>query len=252
MTTSANALNEFLDNKFEGAPDEGAAPPVEPAPVVDTPAVDVDSEPDKDMYPLDYVKKLRQEAAGYRTKARSYEEAFEGHSDDSREALLWLAKTLRSDPTAAAKEMQAAAKTLLGGDATPAEEAEAKEVLGDYMTEARYLELREQEAVQQELKNIQFEAKELGYTVGSVDYRLLLQIAQESESGDLKEAHAKIQARDQAAIDRYIASKAEDAENSGKVFGGTAAVPGSSEPIRTFKDARAAMDAFIQQQRAGN
>jgi hypothetical protein len=118
---------------------------------------------------------------------------------------------------------------------------------------ADYQRLQEEQAVAAEMKNIEVEARELGYTIDQkdVDYRLLLITAQNETGGDIAAAHAKIEARNQAIVDKYLAAKAADAEGSPRVPAGDAQIPGTAQPIKSFKDARAGLEAFIAQQRTG-
>ena len=52
--------------------------------------------PDPDTFDRAYVEELRQEAAKYRTRAKAYDEAFDGYDDDTREAFLTFAKLQRA------------------------------------------------------------------------------------------------------------------------------------------------------------
>jgi len=118
---------------------------------------------------------------------------------------------------------------------------------------ADYQRLQEEAAVAAETKMIEAEARELGYKIDlkDVDYRFLLITAQNETGGDIKAAHERIEARNQAIVDKYLAAKAADAEGSPRVPSETAQIPGTAEPIRDFKQARSALENFIAQQRAG-
>jgi hypothetical protein len=263
-------LGNFLDGQFAaqdaaagGAPaGDGGTPPVTPpaAPVVETPAapvvetpIDLDGElPEGDKFDRPYVERLRKEAANARLKAKQYGDVFDQYEDADRQAFLDLAKMLRENPKAAAEEMSAAAQEILKQYNQAVADPSVDTGDSEFMTKAEYARLQQESAIAAETISIENEARELGYTVSvkDVDYRLLLTIAQNETNGDLQSAHAKLEARNQGVIDAYLASKADDA-NGPKVPSDTAQIPGSAEPIKTFKDARAGLEAYIAQQRTG-
>jgi hypothetical protein len=258
-------FNEFLDGQF-AAQDAGGAPPAAEAPaapaqeapaqppVTESAPVDLDADLEGDKFDRAYVERLRKEAAGYRSKAKTYDDVFSQYEDADRQAFLDLAKMLRENPKAAAEEMSAAAQEILKQytEANPAADVDL-DPDSQYMTKAEYARIQQEAAIAAETQAIEAEARELGYVVSTkdVDYRMLLTIAQNETNGDLKAAHSKLEARNQAIIDSYLAAKTADAENSPRVPSDTAQIPGTAEPIRTFKDARAGLEAFIAQQRTG-
>jgi hypothetical protein len=63
------------------------------------------------------------------------------------------------------------------------------------------------------LAAINKEVTDLGYTPGSTDLQVVLGIALHETNGDIKAAHAKLVARDQAAVDKFLAGKQAEAEN---------------------------------------
>ena len=72
-------------------------------------------------YDESYVKELRQEAAGYRTKAKQYDEAFTGYSDEQKAAMLDIARGL-ADPNlshATAQRLKEIAEGCRAPDPTP-------------------------------------------------------------------------------------------------------------------------------------
>jgi hypothetical protein len=90
--------NKFFDLQFFAEEDPPVDPPVEPNPPADPP-----TDPPK-TYDEEYVKKLRQEAAGYRTKAKEFETALTGkdaeYKNKDAEFRANLLKTLgiEADP----------------------------------------------------------------------------------------------------------------------------------------------------------
>lgn len=252
-------FNEFLDGQF-AAQDGGGAPPAgegtpPPAaegtpPPADTAPVDLDGDLEGDKFDRAYVERLRKEAAGYRSKAKTYDDVFSQYEETDRAAFLDLAKMLRENPKAAAEEMSAAAAEILKQYA-PAEPPVGDDGEPQYMTRADYDRLKQEDAVAAETRAIELEARELGYTISAkdTDYRLLLLTAQNETNGDIKGAHERLAARNQAVIDKYLAAKTADAEGY-KPPADSAQIPGSAEPIKSFKDARSALENFIAQQRS--
>lgn len=251
------SIDDFL-NEAEaahgGASDEGevagtVAPAQEmtqPDSAVEDPEGDL---PEGDKFDRAYVERVRGEAAKYRTELKKYKEAFEGYGEEDQAALMALAQQLRSDPRSAAQQMAAAAEQIL---AQYQEEEAAKEATeSEYLTKADFERLRMEEEVRNEQRLIETEARELGYTVdlNDVDYRLLLLTAQGLPSGDLREAHAKIQSRYEAKIADFVASKAKEAESS-VLPPATGGAPTASTPMEpTFENARARLEEFIRNQK---
>lgn len=249
MSTS---INEFLDAA------EASETPATPEPVAETtttpdvpsevtPDVAMDAEPaeDADSFDRKYVEKLRKESAGYRERAKRFESAFDGFEESDQEVLLGLAKSLREDPTRGAQEMAAIAKAIMDqigeGDA-PEADAEGE---SEYLTVEKYKALKEQEAVEDQVRQIEREAVDLGYKKGSPEYQYLLAVAKTLPDADLSKAHAQIKAREQAAVDAYLAQKQQQAGAAPKVPGDVSTPASSERTITNFKDARAALEEYI-------
>lgn len=260
-------FNEFLDGQF-AAQDAGGEPTGAPAgeaaastppPAETTPPagneepLDLDGELEGDKFDRPYVERLRREAAAARTKAKELESVFDGYADEEREGLAQLARMLKEDPKAAAAEMKAAYDAIMAQyeQETPEPEyGDADRIL----TVGEYQKLQEQNAIQAEQRAIEAEAKELGYKVDpkDTDYRLLLLTAQnQTKTGSIAEAHQILKAREQAVVDRYLAAKAADAEEAYRAPADNAGqIPSNAEPIKSFKDARSALENYIAQQRS--
>jgi hypothetical protein len=261
----SEGIGDFLDAQFAAQDGAAGAPPAESAPagappVEGTPPaaeapLDLDGELEGDKFDRAYVERLRREAASARTKAKELESVFEGYGDDEREGLAQLARMLKEDPKAAAAEMKAAYDAIMAQYQEPEASAEDFSDADRILTVGEYQKLQEQNAIQAEQRAIEAEAKELGYKVDAkdTDYRLLLLTAQnQTKTGSLQEAHQILKAREQAVIDQYLAAKAADAEDSYKAPADNAGqIPSNSEPIRSFKDARSALENYIAQQRTG-
>jgi hypothetical protein len=238
----------------ESAPEapaaEAAAAPAAEAPAAEA-DLDLDAPIEGDKFDRAYVERIRKEAAKHRTELKAFKDAFEGYEDGDREALMTLARQLKSDPRAAAQEMAAAAEAILGHYKEETAEADTDEDAGsEFMTRAEYDRIREEEAVRAEQISIESEARDLGYTVNlnNTKYRMLLLTAQSLPSGSISEAHAKLEAERQADIDAYVASKTADAQGA-VVPPATGGAPTPSQPFEpTFANARLRLEEFIRNQ----
>lgn len=257
----SESIGDFLDSQFAAQDAAGAsaetapvAPPAEAAapPAQSEAPVDLDAALEGDKFDRAYVERLRKEAAGYRTRANELESVFDGYNDDERAGLAQLAQMLKSDPRAAAQEMKAAYDAIMAQYQEPEtpEFSDADRIL----TMGEYQKLQEQAAIDAETRAIEAEAKSLGYTprADNVEYRQLLLVAQHQAGGDIAAAHKLITDRaaaaEQAAIDRYLAAKAADAQGYTPP-GEMGQVPSTAEPIRDWKQARSALENYIAQQK---
>lgn len=227
-------------------PVEAPAPEATEAPVEtsETAAPEAPAAPvDPKVFTEDYVRELRQESANYRTQAKPFKEVFDGVDESDRDVFLGLVKAYKDDPIAAAKEMARLAQGLLGTDAAAEASATAASTDG-YMTEARYNEIREQERLATATRQIESEAKTLGYEIGTPEYQYLLAAAK-AHSGDLNAAHAYIEGRSQAAVDRFVASKTAEAQSAPAVPGDQGAPASGERQLKTWRDVEAAIDEMF-------
>ena len=236
-----------------GGPDTGAgtaADVVDASPPVDTGASatpDV-STPDaseaQDTFDRAYVEKLRQESAGYRTRAKTYDEAFDGFDDESREVFLGLAKDLVNSPEAAARRMIEVSKQLLGEDFDSALTGPPPALTRE---DAERLWAEKEAARGQEdaIRAVQNEARELGYKDDTPDMSELFWFASNQTGGDLKAAHEKVEARKQAAIDEYLEKKRAAGESFTTPTTAGITAGGDGEPAHTFEEASARLRARL-------
>lgn len=251
-----------------GAPAPAAteAPPAAaPAAVPEAAAPETDLFDDEkvETFSRDYVKKLRDEAAKHRTDKQRYEQAFKGWEPDDQEVWLTTIALANQNPDLAAAELSRIAALLKKDpDATPEQIAEAAagpdgkgtKIEPEVITKAdldRILAERETAAAtERALTEIKTEAKELGYAEGTPDFITLMWLAQNETKGDLKEAHKKIEARNQAIIDGFVQSKAAAADQPANAAGGGLSVDGST-PIKSISDASNALRAALDAQNPG-
>lgn len=191
------------------APDEpvGPEPVATPEPPAPPPAAELPPDPDPDTFSREYVQDLRQENAKYRTRARAYEEAFDGYDDDTQTAILeWV----RLQRLASEGDADAAAQLeeMFGGDdeapASPASASLPSEPAPQYLTmdQARELfreemgQIEQARAQQDGVNQVIARARDLGYEPGnedtppSPDYILLMQFANRPDVIDQPDAMA--------------------------------------------------------------
>lgn len=235
--------NDNLTAPATEIPDAPAAESAPPADPFDSGA---------DQFDRAYVERLRGESASYRTKAKPYEDAFGGYTDEDRAVWFEAAKLLADDPKAGGEYLRSVADAVLKQFEDAAVAAPAAPPSGDDQpfTRAEYRAMQEADraaAVEAaNLARIEGEARELGYTdLTSRQYRLLLMTAAELPSGDLKEAHALLEADRDKQVAEYLARKAADADENPTPPAGSGFAPSGEIQIRTFEDARKALEARI-------
>lgn len=256
------ALEAILDREPRGS--EPAAPPVEPEapaageaspagePAVEDVLDDLAGLPEDTKFDKSYVAKLRKEAAGYRTKAKQYD-TLESYDEADRKVWLQMAELYKTDPAAAAEYMEAIAQGVKSA-ATP---APVEPAAGDDApltradVERLFSERESAAAVQAEKVRIDQEAAGLGYTVGSRQYKYLIQTARDETGGDLKAAHDAIEAEHQARIDQFVGGKAREADGSPVApAAGTGAPPSGENAAPTnFKTATQQLRDFLDAQK---
>ena len=220
-------------------PEPVAAAVEAPEPVVEAPAAE--AAPDPDMFPRSYVEELRQEAAQHRTRAKKYEEAFQGYDDDTRDAFLQFAQ-LQYAASQGDQEAIAALEEFYADDDEEAVEesdeadrpltrAEAEEMARELAREeyTRLTQEREQfQAQQQMVANVRSTAEAMGYEFGTPEYKMLLTFANEDDvislDDPLAEADKRMKAWQQSFISAHTGQKAEQADNTvaAPVGGGSA------------------------------
>ena len=177
------------------------------------PSIDGDLPDGVDKFDRNYVTKIREEAAKYRTSYTPFKEAFDGYDEGDRDAILSLARELQENPDAAARRMLEASRSIAGdrfddwlnGDVDPG-------YLTEQQLEARLAEREEKQRTEAEVAAIQKEAVNLGYQENTADHAKLFWLAANQTQGDLKAAHEALQAERQTIIDEYVASLREKGE----------------------------------------
>lgn len=236
------------------APDTGAgtaADVVDATPPADTgastPETPTPAGTDQDTFDRAYVEKLRQESAGYRTRAKTYDEAFDGFDDESREVFLGLAKDLVNSPESAARRMIEVSKQLLGDDFDTALTGPPPPLTRED-AERLWAEKEAARGQEEAIRAVQNEARELGYKDDTPDMSELFWFASNQTGGDLKAAHELVEARKQAAIDEFLEKKRAAGESftAPTTAGITAGSDG--EPAHTFEEASARLRARLSGQ----
>lgn len=223
------------------APATPAAAPVAPvAPVApDAPAAGdsaghIDMPDGTKLFPLEYVEKLRNEAAGYRTKLREMEsatptidprfEAFAQYEDDDLAVWSDLAKAWIDDPFAAARQMQTISQRVLqsldDGTASPEGNAAMDTLLdsGETITAEKVAEIvqaemqRQQVAadMERQVQSIYDEIRTGGVDPMSLEGHMVLWRASNETNGDVAKALELHGQYRQSIIDGYVKSKTPD------------------------------------------
>lgn len=243
------------------------AEPAQEAPEVEAPAADAAFDPDvADMFPRDYVEELRRENAKYRSRAREYEQAFDGYDDDTRAALLqYVALTRRAE--AGDQEAQWELNAWLNDD-EPDDEPDfagmdAEQYLELVRTEARaeaqriVAEREQYQSQEQAVGWVREQAAEYGFQYGTPDYRLFIDFAQQIDANDhpdvLAAAADQVRAYHRSIIeaqqDAYLAEKEAQNLAAPKVAGTGTSPNLAAGPPKTFAEARARFDERLQNQR---
>lgn len=226
----------------EPAPEAPPAEPAPEAPPATEPAADAFEDEAVQQFDRAYVTKLRTEAAGHRTEAKAFKDAFSGYSDEERAVFLELATGLAGDPDtrlATAKRFQEIATAVLGNApaAEPTPEDDAP------MTKAQVQAyLAEQEAAKDQdrrVADIKTRATDLGYKVGSASYQTLLFLAREN-GGDMDKAHAAIKDEREADFAARIKALADEADGAVVPAGGGPA-GSQTRKVTTIADASDAL-----------
>lgn len=220
-----------------------ATPAPDPAPATPAPTADPDT------FDRPYVENLRQEAARYRTEAKTFKDAFEGTDDDSRAFLLELNKQLINNPAEAAPELIRIAKQIAGDDFekltnpdVPLTQAQLDKQLAD-RDRARAAEEQQQNSVQAVLND----AKKLGYEENTPDMAMLLFHAHNSDDGDLSKAHEQVKAFKDSIIQQHIKDVAERNSGFPSLVTTAGAAPAEQEggAPKTLGDASKALRAAL-------
>lgn len=250
-------IDSIIDAGLAGegdAPAESVAAPEAAAPEAPAAPAGDPFETGADTFDRAYVEKLRQESARYRTERNQFTDAFEGYEDADRGVLLDLARTLRTDPTAAAEWMREQAEAILQGQQPPPAEQQPGEYLTRDQLRAEYDRLRNEERATEQrnrsVEAINTTVKELGYDPNGFDGMAFMAYAMQHHPGDLKAAHEAVSAMKtaerQTAIDEYLNGKKAAAEGGVQpVHSGGAPVAAGQTP-KTNAEMRAAAEAMLE------
>lgn len=101
-----------------------------------------------------------------------------------------------------------------------------------------------QAATQVQVGEIQAQAEDLGYEVGSREYNDLLWVAMNQTGNDLDKAHEIVSTTEQKIIDGFVKEQ-RDKARAGLRPSPAARVPGTDREITNWKDAEAAAEEFL-------
>lgn len=267
-----------------GAPPADVAPEGSPAGDLGTQEVDefapIEGEPD--VFPKEYVTRLRNRNASDNVRRREaeeraaalapLEEVFQGWEPEQVEGWKQFLGQAQENPEGALAALvrdgfaldRESAVALLdtiyeagGQEPSGLSETPEGDDLDRPLTRREYEEMRQQEdqdkAISQELANINSTAKELGYTpdakVGSREefrYQRLLHLTATTTGGDLSKAHEALAAEEQAIVKDSLARMAKEADGAPAAPGDPLTPGAQNGPPRTFKDADAAAAEFMR------
>lgn len=192
--------------------EETTEPPVT-EPVQDTKDEVQDSSIPEELLP--YVKQLRDENKDRRLAVKPFEEAFDGYDDGQRDHFLALAKalTIPEQHEAAAREFVRIGKDILdelGIDTGDLQAPDPNRPLTVKELEAREARQAEERAQQENIRLIEQEVKDLGYSEADdpLTYYALLRAAQ-NHDGDFKKADADVKAYQKQIVDQFIKAQRE-------------------------------------------
>lgn len=232
-----------------GSPVETTAPNVTAPETVADP---FDSE-EVQQFDRAYVKALREEAAGYRTKVKDsekYKSVFEGYDEESQNVLLNTLNLLKTDTPKGVEALQQIVQAL-----TPAEQEELETALDDQTGETKPVDVqaeverilaerdvnsKQEAAIQGVIK----EVEDAGFAAGTPDHIKVLWIAHNMTNNDLGEAVKVVKAERQSIIDEYIKSKTDANGRFITPTEGTS-VSESTGSARTPKEARERLEARL-------
>lgn len=200
------------------------------------------------------IRKLRDENAKHRTSLRPYEELFDGYDPDDAQFLKDLVRDIKTAPGTAAQRAQQLVDALAGAVEAPAStqtdedrpltKAEVAQMLNDFAKQQEQTQTQ-----QRQLDNVYSEAEKLGYKQNTREMVELLWVAANECDDDIAAAHKKLEDERQAVIDEAFAKKREEAERSPRVVTRTGSSPGGDKPIKSIKEASAALKEALS---AGN
>lgn len=212
------------------------------------------------LFDREYVTKLRDEAASYRTQMRELEErndrygVFEQYEDDDRAVWIELAKAWQDDPYQAAEAMREIAGRVLGPQeqqqVLDAVDSELEGIDDEFITADKVqqivnAELQRQEAAREMdsmVEGVYTEMRTAGVDPSSLDGYMVLWRASNETSGDIGKALRAHEQYKQGIIDNYVQSKTAGGGGAPPANGTTGVQ--RKEPA-TLDDAFAAGRAFL-------
>lgn len=210
-----------------------------------------------EVFDRPYVEGLRRENAGYRTRAKAYEDAFSAYTPEQQEVLLRMVRGL-GDPNEQAKtaaEWKDIAERILNAE-TPVGPTGEEDPDAQPITRRDWKQMEAQRQHEAMVQHIVAEAGELGFPEfvqgpngpePNIRYSMLLHAAQRPEiAGDLKKAAEHVQQYERSVVDTHAKHLQENGEKWPPTTG-TAGNTGAQEPQErpNYKDARKGALAWL-------
>ena len=186
----------------------------------------------------DYIKELREEAAGHRAAYKPYKEVFSKFSEAEQRGLLHMVETLAADADKGAEMFRELADNIQGvePDEDPQQEDEEmaedkdkeqpddiKAIVAAAVAEALAAKdvadtetrtAQEQKEFEEQIAYWDAEAKKLGYEPGTAEAADLFFMANRLGTGDLAEAHEKLTQYNEFVGDASTDEQSGDQEES--------------------------------------
>lgn len=190
----------------------------------------------------EYVRDLREEAARWRVQAQQFKEPWNGVSEDDQAVWREIITLTSKDPKAGAEYMARIAAAL---NPPPPQAPPAGQVRVPTEQDIQRLvdERVGQNQQQQLIREIEAEARALGYEPNTNDYIDLLWVAENETQADLNKAHEIIQERRSVWVDQEIERRMQEGRGWIRPVRGGAPAATSPKEIHTFEEAKAAMMA---------
>lgn len=198
------------------------------------------------------IRRLRDENAKRRLDTKSYEEYLGNFEEPERNAWLELGKLWKSDPDQARevfKELaaiEAAQEQQQQTQVFDAQQPFDPNTISSVVRQAMQEE-RQAQAHAAELQKIDLELSNLGYKQGTPEAETVMQLALTRTKGDIGKANELFKGIIQAQVDARLAALSQGTPTPPVAEGPQGSPVANPSPPKTFKEARAAARAFLNE-----
>lgn len=198
------------------------------------------------------IRRLRDENAKRRLDTKAYEESFTGFEEPERNAWLELGKLWKSDPDQAREVF----KELAAIEAAQEQQQQAQVFDNSQTFDPNTISSAVRQAMQEErqaqahaaeLQKIDLELTNLGYKQGSPEAETVMQLALTRTKGDISKANELFKGIIQSQVDARLAAMSQGIPTPPVAEGPQGSPVANPSPPKTFKEARAAARAFLNE-----